>query len=47
MAVGPIVLRLQTLPDPHAVRFGYGLFPINNRHYGGETQIGECGKTQR
>ena len=39
LAVAPIVLRLQTLPDPHAVRFGYGLFPISNRHYGGETQI--------
>jgi hypothetical protein len=42
MAVAPIVLRLQALPDPHAVRFGYGLFPSVNRHYSGDTppQIG-------
>jgi hypothetical protein len=39
MAVAPIVLRLQPLADPHAVRFGYGLFPIANRHYQGSMQI--------
>ncbi len=39
MAVGPLVLRLQALPDPHAVQFGYGLFPIANRHYSGETLL--------
>ena len=33
MAIAPIVLRLQALADPHAVRFGYGLFPTVNRHY--------------
>jgi hypothetical protein len=33
MAVAPVVLRLQPLPDPHAVRFGYGFFPIVNRHF--------------
>jgi hypothetical protein len=35
MAVVPLVLRLQPLPDPHAVQFGYGFFPIANRHYRG------------
>jgi hypothetical protein len=42
MAVAPIVLRLQALPDPHALRFGYGLFPVPNRHYSGDSpaQIG-------
>ena len=39
MGVAPIVLRLQPLPDPHAVRFGYGFFPIANRHYRGETPL--------
>jgi hypothetical protein len=37
MAVAPIVLRLQAVPDPHAVRFGYGLFPVPNRHYIGKS----------
>jgi hypothetical protein len=37
MAVAPIVLRLQALPeDPHAIRFGYGFFPIANRHFQAE-----------
>jgi hypothetical protein len=36
MAVAPIVLRLQVTADPHAVRFGYGLFPISNQHYKGD-----------
>jgi hypothetical protein len=36
MAVAPIVLRLQQMPDRHAVRIGYGLFPIQNRHYSGQ-----------
>jgi hypothetical protein len=35
MAVAPIVLRVQPMPDPHTVRIGYGLFPVNNRHYSG------------
>ena len=35
MGVAPIVLRLQALPDPRSVRFGYGFFPILNRHYRG------------
>jgi hypothetical protein len=33
MAVAPIVLRLQPMPDPHAIRIGYGLFPVQNRRY--------------
>jgi hypothetical protein len=37
MGVAPIVLRLQAVPDPQQVRFGYGLFPVLNRHYEGET----------
>ncbi|HEX2941553.1 MAG TPA: hypothetical protein VHO91_10930, partial [Rhodopila sp.] len=36
VAAGPFVLRMQALPDPHAIRFGYGLFPIPNRHYQGD-----------
>lgn len=36
-AVAPVVLRLQALPDPHTIRFGYGFFPVPNRHYRGET----------
>ncbi|HQT77175.1 MAG: hypothetical protein B7Z80_06645 [Rhodospirillales bacterium 20-64-7] len=36
VAAGPIILRMQALPDPHAIRFGYGLFPIPNRHYQGD-----------
>jgi hypothetical protein len=39
MAVAPVVLRLQALPDPHAVRFGYGFFPVANRHYRGENLV--------
>jgi hypothetical protein len=30
IAVAPIVLRLQGLADLHSVRFGYGLFPVQN-----------------
>jgi hypothetical protein len=43
MAVAPVVLRLQALRDPYSVRFGYGFFPIANRHYRGESllQLGE------
>jgi hypothetical protein len=37
MAVAPMLLRMQPLPDPHALRFGYGLFPVLNRHYRGES----------
>ena len=33
MAVAPIVLRLQPMPDPQAIRIGYGLFPVQNRRY--------------
>lgn len=40
MGVAPVVLRLQVLPDPGSVRFGYGIFPIVNRHYRGESAIG-------
>jgi len=39
MAVAPILLRQQPTPDPAAVRFGYGLLPVTNRRYQGETQI--------
>ena len=35
MAVAPVVLRLQALADPLSVRFGYGWFPVANRHYRG------------
>jgi hypothetical protein len=40
MAVAPVVLRLQALPDLGSVRFGYGIFPITNRHYRGESLVG-------
>ncbi|MFL5253519.1 MAG: hypothetical protein ACJ8AI_11600 [Rhodopila sp.] len=40
MAVAPMVLRMQSLPDPHALRFGYGLFPVLNRHYRGDSIVG-------
>jgi hypothetical protein len=43
MAVAPIVLRIRTTPDPRAVQFGYGLFPILNRHYRGEALAGAAG----
>lgn len=43
MAVAPMVLRMQETADRHAVRFGYGLFPILNRHYRGETLAGAAG----
>jgi hypothetical protein len=39
LAVAPIVLRLQPMPDPHVVRFGYGLFPITNQQYDGEHSV--------
>ncbi|HEY0423632.1 MAG TPA: hypothetical protein VGC82_09950 [Rhodopila sp.] len=39
LAAAPIVLRLQALADPQAVRFGYGLFPIANRHYHGSMPV--------
>nr|WP_294510001.1 hypothetical protein [uncultured Rhodopila sp.] len=39
MGVTLIVLRMRDTPDPHSVRFGYGLFPIVNRHYRGETLV--------
>jgi hypothetical protein len=43
MAVAPMVLRMQGMADPHALRFGYGLFPVLNRHYRGETIVGVPG----
>jgi hypothetical protein len=39
IAVASVVLRLQTLADPHSVRFGYGFFPIANRHYRGDSLV--------
>jgi hypothetical protein len=39
MAVAPVTLRLQALPDPHAIRFCYGFFPVANRHYRGEHRL--------
>jgi hypothetical protein len=33
MAVAPVMQRLQPLPDPHQVRFGFGIFPVANRHF--------------
>ena len=39
MAVALIALRIQPMPDPHAVRFGYVLFPVGNRHYSGNNLI--------
>ena len=39
MAVASIVLRLLPTPDPHAIQFGYGLFPVANRHYRGAHQL--------
>ena len=39
MAVAPIVLRLLPTADPHAIQFGYGLFPVANRHYRGTNQL--------
>lgn len=33
MTVAPVVLRLQPLQDPHAIRFGYGCFPTVNKYY--------------
>ena len=37
MAVAPIVLRMQAMPDPHTLRFGYGVFPVPNRHFSGDS----------
>ena len=39
MAVAPLVLRLLPAAGAHAVQFGYGFFPIANRHYRGETLV--------
>ena len=33
MAVAPVMLRLQPMPDPQAIRIGYGLFPVQNARY--------------
>lgn len=38
-AVAPIVLRLLPTRDPHAIQFGYGLFPLQNRHYRGDVPV--------
>jgi len=43
MAAVPVVLRLQALADPREVRLAYGIFPITNRHYRGESAIGTGG----
>jgi hypothetical protein len=43
MAVAPVVLRLQALPDPHAIRLVYGFFPILNRHYRGAGLVRTAG----
>jgi hypothetical protein len=40
MAVAPIVLRILGTADPQAIQFGYGLFPVTNRHYRGEALLG-------
>jgi hypothetical protein len=47
MAMAPIVLRLQALPDPHSVRFGYGLFPVTNRHYSGDGVLQAGGSARK
>jgi hypothetical protein len=39
MAVAPVVLRLQGLQDPRAIRFGYGCFPTLNKHYRVDTSM--------
>ncbi len=39
MAVAPITLRLLGTADPHAVQFGYGLFPVINRHYSSDQPV--------
>jgi hypothetical protein len=39
MAAGSILLRQQPTPDPAAVRFGYGLLPVANRRFQGDTRI--------
>jgi len=39
LAVAPMVLRLQQMPDPHTVRLCYGFFPIANRHFEGDTVL--------
>jgi hypothetical protein len=39
MAAVPILLRLLPGPDAHAVQFGFGLFPVENRHYRGEAGL--------
>ena len=39
MAAPVVTLRLQAVPEPQAIRFGYGFFPLLNRHYRGENQL--------
>ena len=40
IAVASVMLRLQATPDPHAVRLGYGLFPVANRRFAGDVAAG-------
>jgi hypothetical protein len=39
MAVAILTSRLQALPDPQAIHFVYGFFPIANRHYRGDSLL--------
>jgi hypothetical protein len=39
MAVAPVFLRQQPMPDPTSVRVAYALFPVANRRYQGENQL--------
>ena len=34
-----MVLRLQQMPAPRAVRLCYGFFPVENRHYAGDMEL--------
>lgn len=43
LAAGVILLRLQATPDPRAVRFGYGLFPVQNKSYQGDSRLAAGG----
>jgi hypothetical protein len=46
MAVAIMVLRMQAQPDPHTLRFGYGFFPVPNRHYQGDNVLESRPKEQ-
>lgn len=43
MAVAMVAPRLQEMPDPHSVRFGYLFFPVGNRHYRGDNPVRMAG----